>query len=126
MNKLAEMRLKSRKWFYIATLFSVFLVFFGFTLSKVVDNLKLDLGDFEVFFRDFIGIVSISTPFILSAWLILLGLLFVKKDWKVLLTISFLAIPHIILIGVMVGYSHSPLYILRYYIFLLSFGLLRL
>ena len=56
------------------------------------------------------------------AWIVVFGLLFVRKNFLVITICILLSIPHIIFIAVMIGYSNSAVEILKRYVMIFSFG----
>ena len=99
-----------------------------FLVSVLVFIIGLILGGFDgfngLFYSDTFTYFTMALPFCLWAWLIIIGLIFVKKDWIVNSIIVICAIPHIINIMVLVGFSNSFVDILQWYLMVLSFGLI--
>ena len=113
----------SRKIFYIVTAVSVLIFAVGVIITTV--NGKLDGSVFNKRL-DFLADMTFFIPFCLWAWLVVVGLLFVRKNFLVVTTCILLSIPHIIFIAVMIGYSNSLLEILKRYVMIFSFGSLML
>ena len=104
-----------RKGYYLVAIVSV-LTFLGGMLLTDVESLSFLLNN-----HSFENIV-IGVPFSIWAWLIIVGLLFVKKNGIVITIIIVLAIPHIIAIALLHAYSYNILEILKWYVMILSFG----
>ncbi|WP_106460023.1 hypothetical protein [Anaerococcus sp. Marseille-P3915] len=103
-----------RKGYYSVAIISVVIFLVGMLLVGV--------GDFPFFTYHNIEYVIIGVPFSIWAWLIIVGLLFVKKNWIVIAIIIASAIPHIIAIALLYAFSYSILEILKWYVMILSFG----
>lgn len=110
----------SKKIFYGITIFSV-LVFIIGNIVTVTQN-PLNGGIANVLSNEFFDHITMFVPFSMWAWLILFAIFFVKKNWVVVTTCIVLAIPHLILIAVLVIDSHSLSEILKWYVMILSFG----
>ncbi|MEJ8751806.1 hypothetical protein WKS98_04165 [Lagierella sp. ICN-221743] len=123
MSKKEKKEMDSRKIFYIVTAVSVLIFAVGVIITTV--NGKLDGSVFNKRL-DFLADMTFFIPFCLWAWLVVVGLLFVRKNFLVVTTCILLAIPHIIFIAVMIGYSNSLLEILKRYVMIFSFGSLML
>lgn len=123
MSKKEKKEMDSRKIFYIVTAVSVLIFAVGVIITAV--NGKLDGSVFNKRL-DFLADMTFFIPFCLWAWLVVVGLLFVRKNFLVVTTCILLAIPHIIFIAVMIGYSNSLLEILKRYVMIFSFGSLML
>lgn len=123
MSKKEKMEWDSRKIFYLVTAISILIFAVGVIITAT--NGKLDGS---VFNRrlDFLGDMTFFIPFCLWAWLVVFGLLFVRKNFLVITICILLSIPHIIFIAVMVGYSSSLVDILKSYVMIFSFGSLVL
>lgn len=104
-----------RKIYYLVTILSV-LIFLGGMLLVDIESLSFLVNNYN--FENII----IGVPFSIWAWLIIVGLLFVKKNWIIITILIALAIPHIIAIVVLYAYSYSILDILKWYVMILSFG----
>ena len=121
MNENIKKRINAKKVFYVAILFALMLFIIGWvamSFDSVDDAIQSALG------FDFLGIIMILIPFSMSAWIIILGTIFVKKDPLVVLMLLLLAIPHVIVIAVSYGLSYTILDILKVYSLILSFGIL--
>lgn len=111
--------------YYIVAALSIVLFAIGLTMS---DSLSKDITKFiglEVkyfYFADYVGLFA----FCLWAWLIVVGILFIPKNWIVISIIIALAIPHMIVIAVSIGYSYGLVRILKMYVAIFSFGFLIL
>lgn len=103
-----------RKVYYFVAISSVLIFLGGMLLADIESLLFLINNNFDI--------VVIGIPFSIWAWLIIVGLLFVKKNWIIITILIALAIPHIIVIMVLYAYSYSILDILRWYVMILSFG----
>ncbi len=123
MSKKEKKEMDSRKIFYIFTAISLLIFAVGVIITAV--NGRLDGSVFNKRL-DFLADMTFFIPFCLWAWLVLLGLLFVRKNFLVVTICILLAIPHIIFIAVMVGYSNSMMEILKRYVMIFSFGSLML
>ena len=123
MSKKEKKEMDSRKMFYIFTAISLLIFTVGVIITAV--NGRLDGSVFNKRL-DFLADMTFFIPFCLWAWLVLFGLLFVKKNFLVVTICILLAIPHIIFIAVMVGYSNSMMEILKRYVMIFSFGSLML
>lgn len=123
MSEKEKKELDSRKIFYIVTAVSVLIFAVGVIITTV--NGKLDGSVFNKRL-DFLADMTFFIPFCLWAWLVVVGLLFVRKNFLVVTTCILLSIPHIIFIAVMIGYSNSLLEILKRYVMIFSFGSLML
>lgn len=123
MSKKEKKEMDSRKIFYIVTAVSVLIFAVGVIITAV--NGKLDGSVFNKRL-DFLADMTFFIPFCLWAWLVVVGLLFVRKNFLVVTICILMAIPHIIFIAVMIGYSNSLLEILKRYVMIFSFGSLML
>ena len=123
MSKKEKKEMDSRKIFYIFTAISLLIFAVGVIITAV--NGRLDGSVFNKRL-DFLADMTFFIPFCLWAWLVLFGLLFVRKNFLVVTICILLAIPHIIFIAVMVGYSNSMMEILKRYVMIFSFGSLML
>ena len=123
MSKKEKKEMDSRKMFYIFTAISLLIFAVGVIITAV--NGRLDGSVFNKRL-DFLADITFFIPFCLWAWLVLFGLLFVRKNFLVITICILLAIPHIIFIAVMVGYSNSMMEILKRYVMIFSFGSLML
>lgn len=123
MSKKEKKEMDSRKIFYIFTAISLLIFAVGVIITAV--NGRLDGSVFNKRL-DFLADMTFFIPFCLWAWLVLFGLLFVRKNFLVITICILLAIPHIIFIAVMVGYSNSMMEILKRYVMIFSFGSLML
>lgn len=123
MSKNDKKELDSRKVFYIVTAVSLLIFLVG-----VIITAKSGRLDGSVFNKrlDFLADMTFFIPFCLWAWLVLFGLLFVRKNFLVMTICILLAIPHIIFIAVTIGYSNSALEILKRYVMIFTFGSLML
>lgn len=110
----------SKKIFYGITIFSV-LVFIIGNIITMTQN-PLNGGIANVLSNEFFDHITMFVPFSMWAWLIIFAIFFVKKNWVVVTTCIVLAIPHLILIAVLVIDSHSLSEILKWYVMILSFG----
>ena len=119
MSKKEKKEMDSRKMFYIFTAISLLIFAAGVVITAV--NGRLDGSVFNKRL-DFLADMTFFIPFCLWAWLVLFGLLFVRKNFLVVTICILLAIPHIIFIAVMVGYSNSMMEILKRYVMIFSFG----
>lgn len=117
--------INSRTVFYSITLLSIIMFIMGLSMNpSISDNVGKFIGLKEGNF-DFATYLVIL-PFCIWAWLIITGLLFVKKNWLVISICLVLLIPHIILIAVYYGYSYGLIDILKRYVSILTFGLVVL
>lgn len=123
MSEKEKKELDSRKIFYIVTAVSVLIFAVGVIITAV--NGKLDGSVFNKRL-DFLADMTFFIPFCLWAWLVVVGLLFVRKNFLVVTICILLSIPHIIFIAVMIGYSNSLIEILKRYVMIFSFGSLML
>ena len=110
----------SKKIFYGITIFSV-LVFIIGNIITMTQN-PLNGGIANVLSNEFFDHITMFVPFSMWAGLIIFAIFFVKKNWVVVTTCIVLAIPHLILIAVLVIDSHSLSEILKWYVMILSFG----
>lgn len=104
-----------RKAYYFVAISSI-LMFLGGMLLVDIESLSFLVNN-----HNFENVI-IGIPFSIWAWLIIVGLLFVKKNWIIITILIVLAIPHIIAIVVLYAYSYSILDILKWYVMILSFG----
>lgn len=123
MSKKEKKEMDSRKIFYIVTAVSVLIFAVGVIITAV--NGKLDGSVFNKRL-DLLADMTFFIPFCLWAWLVVVGLLFVRKNFLVVTICILLSIPHIIFIAVMIGYSNSLIEILKRYVMIFSFGSLML
>ncbi len=114
--------IKLRKYFYILTAISIIVFVLGFIIDDfMLEIFKLDISKIQKFkLADFM----IFIPFCMWVWLILFGLIFVPKNWKVWLMLLVLLIPHCLFI-IIFSYYHSIADIFKVYIYFLSFMILR-
>ncbi len=119
MSTKEKKELNSRKIFYIVT--SVSLLIFAVGVIITAANGKIDGSVFNKRL-DFLADMTFFIPFCLWAWIVVFGLLFVRKNFLVITICILLAIPHIIFIAVMIGYSNSAVEILKRYVMIFSFG----
>lgn len=110
----------AKKIFYGITIFSV-LVFVIGNIVTATQN-PLNGGIANALSNEFFDHITMFVPFSMWAWLIIFAIFFVKKNWIVVTTCIVLAIPHLILIAVLVIDSHSLSEILKWYVMILSFG----
>ena len=110
----------SKKIFYGITIFSVLVFFIGIIVT-VTQN-PLNGGVADALNNELFDHITMFVPFSIWAWLIIFAIFFVKKNWVVVTTCIVLAIPHLILIAVLVIDSHSLSEILKWYAMILSFG----
>ena len=120
MSGQIKNRIDAKKIFYGITIFSV-LVFVIGNIVTVTQN-PYNGGVSNVLNNEFFVHITMFVPFSMWAWLIIFAIFFVKKNWVVVTTCIVLAIPHLILIAVLVIDSHSLLEILKWYVMILSFG----
>ena len=123
MSKKEKKELDSRKIFYIVTAVSLLIFAVGVIITAA--NGKIDGSVFNKRL-DFLADMTFFIPFCLWAWIVVFGLLFVRKNFLVITICILLAIPHIIFIAVMIGYSNSAVEILKRYVMIFSFGSLML
>lgn len=123
MSKKEKKELDSRKIFYIVTAVSLLIFAVGVIITAA--NGKIDGSVFNKRL-DFLADMTFFIPFCLWAWIVVFGLLFVRKNFLVITICILLAIPHIIFIAVMIGYSNSALEILKRYVMIFTFGSLML
>ncbi len=114
------MKINTRKIFYSVTIFSLVLFAIGFITIGLSNHISFDVVHSNKF-----AMFTMFVPFALWAWLIIFGVLFVKKNFAVVAICTILAIPHIIYIMVSIGLSYTPLDILKVYVLILSFGGLK-
>lgn len=119
MSKKEKKELDSRKIFYIVTAVSLLIFAVGVIITAA--NGKIDGSVFNKRL-DFLADMTFFIPFCLWAWIVVFGLLFVRKNFLVITICILLAIPHIIFIAVMIGYSNSAVEILKRYVMIFSFG----
>lgn len=119
MSTKEKKELNSRKIFYIVTAVSLLIFAVGVIITAA--NGKIDGSVFNKRL-DFLADMTFFIPFCLWAWIVLFGLLFVRKNFLVITICILLAIPHIIFIAVMIGYSNSAVEILKRYVMIFSFG----
>lgn len=122
MNSKVKINVDTRKLFYLVTILSVLIFIIGNIIT--ITNNALNIGIFNALSRDYFDILTMFIPFSIWAWLIIFGTLFVKKNWIVIITCIVLAIPHIVVIVVIHAYSYSVLDILKWYVMILSFGII--
>lgn len=106
----------AKKIFYGITIFSVLVFIIGNIITATQNPLN---GGVANALSDHI---TMFVPFSMWAWLIIFAIFFVKKNWVVVTTCIVLAIPHLILIAVLVIDSHNLVEILKWYVMILSFG----
>ena len=132
MKRHTKKRMKrseiATKIFYVATAVSVALLFFGLFLYRAIGapfNLdKIYVSELSVY-----DILTFAIPFSMWAWLIICGTLllsFGKKNWLVLTICIVLAIPNAVVIMIMCTYGKDATYIFKWYVEVLSFGLIVL
>lgn len=119
MSTKEKKELDSRKIFYIVTAVSLLIFAVGVIITAA--NGKIDGSVFNKRL-DFLADMTFFIPFCLWAWIVVFGLLFVRKNFLVITICILLAIPHIIFIAVMIGYSNSAVEILKRYVMIFSFG----
>lgn len=110
----------SKKIFYGITIFSVLVFVIGIIVT-VTQN-PLNGGVANALNNELFDHITMFVPFSMWAWLIIFAIFFVKKNWVVVTTCIVLAIPHLILIAVLVIDSHNLSEILKWYVMILSFG----
>ena len=110
----------AKKIFYGITIFSVLVFVIGIIVT--VTNNPLNGGVANALNNEFFDHITMFVPFSIWAWLIIFAIFFVKKNWLVVTTCIVLAIPHLILIAVLVIDSHSLSETLKWYVMILSFG----
>ena len=120
MSGKMENSIDSKKIFYGITIFSV-LVFIIGNIITMTKN-PFNGGIANALSNEFFDHITMFVPFSIWAWLIIFAIFFVKKNWVVVTTCIVLAIPHLILIAVLVIDSHSLSEILKWYVMILSFG----
>ena len=118
MSGQMKKSIDSKKIFYGITIFSVLVFVIGIIVT--VTNNPLNGGVANVLNNEFFNHITMFVPFSMWAWLIIFAIFFVKKNWVVVTTCIVLAIPHLILIAVLVIDSHSLLEILKWYVMILS------
>lgn len=119
MSIKEKKELDSRKIFYIVTAVSLLIFAVGVIITAA--NGKIDGSVFNKRI-DFLADMTFFIPFCLWAWIVVFGLLFVRKNFLVITICILIAIPHIIFIAVMIGYSNSAVEILKRYVMIFSFG----
>lgn len=119
MSTKEKKELDSRKIFYIVTAVSLLIFAVGVIITAA--NGKIDGSVFNKRL-DFLADMTFFIPFCLWAWIVVFGLLFVRKNFLVITICILLAVPHIIFIAVMIGYSNSAVEILKRYVMIFSFG----
>lgn len=104
-----------RKVYYVVTVLSV-LILLGGIFSQGIESLSFlaEISNFDY--------LTIGIPFGIWAWLIIVGLLFIKKNRVVIAILIALSIPNIIAIALLYAYSYSISEILKWYVMILSFG----
>lgn len=117
MNNKVKENINTKKIFYLATVISLLIFIIG-----IIVTITSDGSTFNVLNSNYFDMLTIFVPFSMWAWLVVLGTLFVKKIGIVRLICIILAIPHIIVIAVMLAYSNIVFYILKWYMMILSFG----
>jgi hypothetical protein len=94
------------KLFYGATVFSILLFIVGliidFTTNSFLNNQYFDW-------------ITMQLPFIMWACLIIVGILFIRKNWMVAMLCLLMAIPHVVAIAIMLADSYSAIDILKWY-----------
>lgn len=120
MSSIANRRLNTNKVFYGITIASVLMFVIGMVVTLLYQPSDSDSAG--LLSSNYFDFLTLFVPFSLWAWLIIFGILFVKKNWLVISICIVLAIPHIIIIAVLIGYSYSFLEILKWYVMILSFG----
>ncbi len=117
---------KLRKYFYIISLIVVVSAILNFILMDY--NIYLDsINLFKIKNTQItLGYFIMSIAFSVSAWLLILGIIFVPKNWKVWVICFVFLILHAIFIIISIGYGDGFFEILRKYIWILSFGLIRI
>lgn len=120
MSGQMKKSMDAKKIFYGITIFSV-LVFIIGNIITATQN-PFNGGVANVLNNEFFDHITMFVPFSIWAWLIIFAIFFVKKNWVVVTTCIVLAIPHLILIAVLVIDSHSLSEILKWYVMILSFG----
>lgn len=111
-----------RGLFYFATILSVMIFIIGIILPIILPQ---SISPIQERNYDISGYL-ILYAFCIWAWLIIIGLLFVPKNWIVILVCLGLLIPHIIYTAVTLEYSFTFIDVLKRYVYFLSFGLILL
>lgn len=116
--------INTKKIFYIGTIISVLIFTIGIIITMFHNPSENSVINF--FESNYFAEITMFIPFSIWAWLVILAILFVKKNWVVVTLCILLAIPHIIFIIVLCAFSYSPLEILRWYVMILSFGIINI
>lgn len=124
-KSIAKQGINGKTVFYAITLLSIVMFIIGLTMST---NVSESMGRFAgLSGRNFdMADYFILIPVCIWAWLIIIGLLAFRKDWKVRLISLGLLVPHILLIALGIAHSYGVMGILKMYAAIFSFGLLRL
>lgn len=110
-----KIKINTEKVFYFGSFLSLGIFVLGLLLTFFT-NVNVDT------FPDF-AFVSLGLPFALWAWLLIFGIFFVKKNWKLASILVALALPHVIFIIIRVfGHGDSFLQLGKWYVMILSFG----
>lgn len=104
------------KVYYLVTAISVIVFVMGMMLAGTENSIP------GVYSEPF-SYITMFIPFCLWLWLLIIGILFIKKNWIVNAILVILAIPQIIFAIVLSGFSYSFTEILSWYGMLLTFGL---
>ena len=106
----------ARKVYYIVAILSVVILIVGLMLTGI--------EGFSFFTQvPKLDYMIIGVPFGLWAWLLIVGLLFIRKNRVVVTILIALMIPNIFAIVLLYEYSYTLLEILKWYVMILSFGL---
>lgn len=113
-----------RKKFYIASGISIALMVIGIMISINSH------GSFDEFISsdgnpNELANFMVGISYIASMWIIIFGLIFVPKNWKVVLILSILALPHIIMTIFMLEYN-SLKEVIKEYIYFMSLGIIEI
>ena len=115
----------ARTVFYSITVVSIVMFIIGLTMSGSVSGRLSTLIGLKGQYFDFADYLIIL-PVSIWAWLSIAGFLLIRKNWDVKLVSFILLIPHILLIALSIAHSYGIVGILKMYLAILSFGIIRL
>ena len=120
MSSEIKKMINTNKLFYLTTVVSVLIFVIGNIITLIYNPSNNGLSG--ILSRNYFDILTLFIPFSIWAWLIIFGIIFVRKNWLVVTICIVLAIPHVVLTVVLYAYSYTILEILKWYVMVLSFG----
>lgn len=114
-----------QKIFYILIIISILTILIGLLLPQsATEKLNLTVNWENKYFQP--TDLLLYLPFASLTWIGLFGMFFVPKNFFVWLLSIILLIPGLFILLITYNLSFDIIYTLKFYVFLLSFGLLRL